>query len=148
MLANRVCCAYRLLRQLGFLKRLKLGYVHVVDADLKSYFDTIDHTRLRPELHRLRKRIRRNSRYATQTADTWHVGESVCRAYLFKRPIRRKSRYAMQTQFGTLLRSRPTLTRCSVWANRVCRAYRRLLRTRFLKRCCVKALRKRKPNLK
>ena len=31
---------------------LKLGYVHVVDADLKSYFDTIDHGRLRQELHR------------------------------------------------------------------------------------------------
>jgi RNA-directed DNA polymerase len=33
---------------------LKQGYVYVVDADLKSYFDTIPHDRL---LHRLRERI-------------------------------------------------------------------------------------------
>ena len=33
---------------------LKQGYVYVVDADLKSYFDTIPHERL---LHRLRERI-------------------------------------------------------------------------------------------
>lgn len=30
---------------------LKQGYLHVVDADLKSYFDTIDHARLRQALH-------------------------------------------------------------------------------------------------
>jgi RNA-directed DNA polymerase len=30
---------------------LAQGYVHVVDADLKSYFDTINHERMREELH-------------------------------------------------------------------------------------------------
>ena len=44
--------AHGALRQVDWL--LREGYTHVVDADLKSYFDTIDHERLR---ERVREKI-------------------------------------------------------------------------------------------